>query len=93
MRRAARCFGASLSLLSLFASNALGASPAELDWRAPAGCPTRDLVLSEVERLVVTAPAEPLRARAVVTARRDGFEVRIELAGAAHGARTLRAHT
>ncbi len=51
-------------------------------------------MLSEVSRLVATTPAEPLRARAVVSRRgRGSYEVVLELAGAAQGVRTLRART
>ena len=93
MRRAARCLGASAAVLTLLGGTALAAAPAELDWQTPPGCPSRERVLSEVARLVVTAPAEPLRARAVVTEHRDGFRVSIVLAGAVRGARTLRARS
>jgi hypothetical protein len=93
MRRAARCLAASASLVSLLGGTALAAVPVKLDWRAPPGCPNRERVLSEVASLVTTAPAKPLRVRAVVTVQGDSFQVAIELAGAAHGVRTLRARS
>jgi hypothetical protein len=94
MRRTVRCFAASAIVASLTSAAALAAPPAELDWRAPSECPSRDNVLAEVSRLVATAPAEPLVARARVTrAKGDRFEVVIEIKGSAHGVRTLRAHS
>jgi hypothetical protein len=90
MRRAARCLAASASAASLLIATAVAAAPAELEWHAPRGCPSRERVLSEVSRLVATAPTEPLRARAHVTRAGKGFRVTIELAGAARGVRTLR---
>jgi hypothetical protein len=72
---------------------ALAAPPAELDWQAPPGCGSREQVLAEVSRLVATAPAEPLVARARVRGKGENFHVVIEIAGSAHGVRTLRAHS
>jgi hypothetical protein len=92
MRRIARCLAASAIVASLNGV-ALAAPPAELDWRALPGCPSRDDVLAEVSRLVATPPAEPLVARARVRARGERFEVLIEIKGSAHGVRTLRAHS
>lgn len=93
MRRAVRAFAASASIW-FCAKAAFAAAPAELEWRAPRGCPNKERVLSEVSRLVATTPTEPLRARAVVSRRgRGSYEVVLELAGAAQGVRTLRART
>jgi hypothetical protein len=93
MRRAVRCFAASIAVASLVGRAALAAPPAELDWQAPPGCGSREQVLSEVSRLVATAPAEPLVARARVKTKGKNFQVVIEIAGSAHGSRTLRAHS
>ena len=99
MRRTVRCFAASaISAIPAIAAllvgrAALAASPAELDWQAPAGCPSRDEVLSQVSRLVATAPTEPLVVRARVRGKGESFEVVIEIQGFAHGVRKLRAHS
>jgi hypothetical protein len=85
------CVGLSISL----EAQAQGQAQSSLDltWNAPATCPERAWVLSSVQRLVTTMPAQRDGLRVTANAREeDGrWVVDLEMHGAASGTRTLRA--
>jgi hypothetical protein len=64
----------------------------QLDWQAPASCPTRETILRDVRRLAGANEGDLLAARAVVTETPDQrWRVAIDLSGSATGHRTLTA--
>lgn len=66
----------------------------ELEWQAPAGCPTTEAVKRDVRRLAGSAEGASLVAHAAVTQTTDQrWRVAIDLSGAASGHRTLTADT
>jgi hypothetical protein len=92
-----RCCAALLgaALLGLAApASAQSGSRVALEWTAPAGCPDREQVLAEIDRLIGDASHEPLTVVGTASPNDGRWTVQLQLtAGASQGSRTLEAET
>lgn len=78
--------------MGLFLAYGAPVGAVQLDWQAPAGCPTTEALLKDVRRLAGSNDSDSLTARAIVAQTVDGrWRVAIDLSGSATGHRTLTA--